>query len=148
MDRNLGSSPLSGPEETQEEAPKKKTAKVSRKGRTNGKSKTKGNGKTTENGGELDWLRQLSGLTEAKIRLMEERDAAIKRCQELEKELKQRKRLGLDDERSRVKLMSLFSFFSRMVNFQARCEADKRKIDKMVSEVQSVMRSDVERLSK
>lgn len=146
MDHNLGSSPPSGTEENQEGAPKKKTKKRNTNGKT--KARAKGNGKTTEVGDETGWLRQLSGLSEAKIKLMEERDAALLRCRKLEEELKQRKKLGLDDARARVKLMSLFSFFSRMVNFQARCDADKRKIDKMVSEVQAVMRSDIERVSK
>jgi hypothetical protein len=94
----------------------------------------------------LEWLREISGLNEARIKLMEERDEAVARRREMEKEFRRIKNLGLD-ERDLAKYRSLSHLFSRIVNFQAHCEKDKRKLDKMVSEVQKVLRTDIERLS-
>lgn len=149
MDHDPGNSLPFGPEkeqkaQTEEGTPKKKSRK------SNGR--TKGNGRATgrakKNGKEeLDWLREISGLNEARILLMEERDTAVAKCQKLEMRFKAMKSSGFD-ERAAVRLRSLMHFFSRLVNYQAHCEADKKKIDKMVADVQVIMRRDIEHLQR
>jgi hypothetical protein len=149
MDHDPGNSPLFGPEKEQKQKVQEEEGSPKKSRKSNGKMKGNGRaiGRTTKKNGkeELDWLREISGLNESRIQLMEEKEAAVAKCQKMEERLKRMKDSGLD-ERSAVKLRSLMHFFSRMVNYQAHCEADKKKIEKMVSEVQAIMRRDIDYL--
>jgi len=136
MDKTPGSDPHSGLLLKK----KKRRKRKRKKPRTDRSPSTDGNGKT-------DW-KEVARAAQEQVNSLEQSLASQrKRYRDLVTRFKLVEKTGLD-ERAAVKLRIFQNLWSRLINFQAKCPEDKKKVDTLVDEYMPALKKAVQDASK
>lgn len=104
-----------------------------------GAPKKKGNGST-------DWSKIAKDLVSERDDLLDQLGEVQSENARLEIRLAEMEHTGMD-ARAVVRLKCLQHMYSRLVNFQAECGEDKKKLDRLMKEVQHVMSKQIREVS-
>jgi molecular chaperone GrpE (heat shock protein) len=138
MDKTPGSDPRSGLPLKKKKRRKRKRKKP--KSERQPQAQVDGNGKT-------DWKEVAKASQEQVTSLEQSLASQRKKYQELVTRFKLLEKTGLD-ERAAVKLRIFQSLWGRLINFQAKCPEDKKKVDTLVDEYMPALKKAVEAASK